>query len=472
MIRQQHKKVSSLWPLPGGNARYLDTTDRMLKWVAAQDAPTRDDLLQWFHEKYNVSRRSIPGYISVMTQLGVIKIDGNRVQLTSFGEKVMQAEGEEKARLVAQRFLQNYVGFPEVLAYYNQANKPIHLIEMVEGLKPEFPQWTSESQYEYRALWLLSLGCLRQVKGREYKITEFGRRMLAEYLGTKPQSKPEPSPPPPPPKPPCPETPSPVEALVQELEEAAMDSAHPKRLETAVARAFQYLGFSVDQWGETGETDVFLKANVGERAYSVVVDAKSRNRGKLQDLPVTALLEHKENNQADYVVVVAGGFAGGRLLRDAKNNDIVLLSVSMLAKWLRLHEKTPLNLEIYRAMFEQPGELKYLPAAIVAASEERLAWAALIVDMLALIEETYEHGLTKPLTAENLFSMLVTRLRGVRYPMEQVEGILHLLTHPAIGAMIGDSESGVTLAMSRATLANVFRTLANQIEIKEPETEV
>jgi hypothetical protein len=465
------KKFSSLWPLPGGNKRYLDTVDRMLKWIASQEQVTRDDLIQWFRETYNVSVNSIPGYISVVTALGVIEIHDGRVQLTDFGKKVLQAsDRQEKARLVTQQFMQRFIGFADVLAFYAQVGGPVHLSQMVEGLKPQFPQWTSIYPYEYRALWLLSLGCLRQVKGREYEITDFGRQMLEEAGHGDKESTASPPPPQQAPSELSTATKSEVEKLIRELEEAATDSAHPQRLETAVARAFQFLGFSVDQWGETGETDVFLQAHVGDQVYRVVVDAKSRHTGKLQDLPITALTEHREKNEADYIVVIAGSFAGGRVLRAAENNGIVLMSVPVLSTWLRLHEQTPLNLDIYRAMFAHPGELKDIPAAIVAAMEERRAWANLVVDLFALIEETYEHGLNQPLASEQIFTMLFTRLRGVRYSRSQITAMLEFLTHPAIRAMIGDPETGVTLAMSQSTLVRVLRSLADLIETTEPET--
>jgi len=118
--------------------------------------------------------------------------------------------------------------------------------------------------------------------------------------------------------------------------------------------------------------------------------------------------------------------------------------------------------------FKGIGEARAI--AIVAAMEERRAWANLVVDLFALIEETYEHGLNQPLASEQLFTMLFTRLRGVRYSRSQITAMLEFLTHPAIRAMIGDPETGVTLAMSQSTLVRVLRSLADLIETTEPET--
>ena len=68
--------------------------------------------------------------------------------------------------------------------------------------------------------------------------------------------------------------------------------------------------------------------------------------------------------------------------------------------------------------------------------------------------------------------MLVTRMRGVRYPNQQVRDAITLLIHPVIEAALGDNETGISLAMNRSTLARALRALADQIETVEAETEV
>jgi len=340
-------------------------------------------------------------------------------------------------------------------------------------LQPHFPQWTSNAQFEYRALWLLSLGCLRQAKGRYYEVTELGRTTAVQFPATPEGHAPlpakseirEPGPTEPVP------TMDEVSRLTTQLEQASTESQAPEHLERAVAEAFEFLGFSVDQLGESGETDVLVRADIGPESYIVVVDANARHDGKLQDLDVLTLQEHLQNNEADYAVVVAGRFAGGKLVRHAEDNDVVLLSVPVLSAWLQLHARTPLNLNEYRVVFTAPGLLDDLPAVLKAAAERQEQWAHLLVDLLELIQETYQHGLNQPLPCNQLFAMLVTRLRGVRYPGQQVQEAIALLTHPAIGAALGDGETGISLAMTRTTLARVLRTLADQIETTEAETE-
>ena len=474
MTRALDKSIQSLWPLPGGNKRYLNTLDQIVKWAASTPEPTREKFNAWLMSQYNVSKGTVGGYLQVVLRLGALESQSDgRLVLTPLGKQILEAEGEAKARIVIERFMHDYLAFREVLAVYARAGGPLHLKEMVRTLQPQFPQWTSDTQFEYRALWLLSLGCLRQVRGRYYEITELGKAVAANFPAVEiriPSRASEEEA----------ETLGPAELapttdevsrMIAELEEAAVDSQAPDRLERAVAEAFEFLGFSVDQLGEPGETDVLVRANIGLESYSVVVDTKARRDGRLQNLEVYTLQEHRRNNEADYAVVVAGRFAGGKIVRHAKENDVVLLSVPLLSSWLQLHARTPLDLNEYRVMFSTPGLLDDLPTALKTAAEKREHWGRLLVDLVELIRETYHHGLNQPLPSDQLFTMLVTRLRGVRYSRQEVREATALLTHPAIGAALGEDEKGISLAMNRHTLARTLRALADQIETIEAETQ-
>jgi predicted transcriptional regulator len=473
MSKKSAKLIPALWPLPGGNSRYLNTLDQILKWASNTPETTRDKFSTWMATQYNASK-SAGGYLQVVLKLGVLESHSDgKLTLTPLGKKILEAEDEAKAKIVIDRFMRDYLAFPEVLAVYAQANSPIHLKEMVEALKPQFPQWTSEAQFEYRALWLLSLGCLHQAKGRYYEITDLGKAVAMQFppsieIRAGPPIEPGQGKKGPPQ---LPSMPNEETQLIAELEAAATDSQAPDRLERAVARSFEYLGFAVDQLGGSGETDVLVWANIGPESYTVVVDAKARSSGKLQNLEVYTLKDHLHKNEADYAVVVAGSFAGGKVINHAKDNQVVLLSVPVIGAWLQLHAHTPLNLSEYRAMFTTPGLVDGLPAVIKSAAEKQQQWSHLLVDLIELIQETYEHGLTQPLPTNQLFAMLVTRLRGVRYAEQEVQEAIALLVHPAFKAALGTVETGIALAMNRHTLAQTFRALADQIETAEAETQ-
>jgi hypothetical protein len=55
MTRPSDKLIRSLWPIPGGNKRYLHTLDRIVKWAATADRATRSAFNEWLMSQYNVS---------------------------------------------------------------------------------------------------------------------------------------------------------------------------------------------------------------------------------------------------------------------------------------------------------------------------------------------------------------------------------------------------------------------------------
>jgi hypothetical protein len=451
----------------------------MVKWVASTPDVTHDKLNEWIQSQYGAKEATATSYARVVFTFGALEVKPGQdfVTVTSLGRKVLEAEGQSKARVVVERFLQDYLGFREVLAVYNRSEDAIHIKQMVERLQPYFPRWTTAAQYEYRALWLLSLGCLHQEHGRYYSITEFGKELADLYP---PIRDIDAEPPPTKGK----VEPDDIKAvagieeeldiadrLTQELAEAAIDSQNPQRLEQSVAEAFEFLGFSVDHLGASGETDVVVRANIGEDSYVVVIDAKARSGGKVEDLNVFTLLDHRKENQADHAVVVAGDFASGKVASHAADNGVLLLTVPLFGQWLSLHAQTPLNLAEYKTIFASAGLLKELPDAVELAAENRKKWGQLLVDLTELIRETYyEQGLLEPLPKDMMFYMLATRLGGVRYSKKEVQQAVDFLTHPAVDAMLADDD-GVSLVMDRPTLARALRALADRIETVETETQ-
>ena len=182
MVEKQDKLIRGLWPLPGGNTRYLHTLNRILRWMAGAPEPILDNAKAWLMSEYNVKEATSHSYLRVVMRLGALETQADgKLALTPFGRQVLEAEGEAKARTVVERFMRDYLAFPEVLTFYAHADGPVHLDEMVDALQPVFPRWTSTAQFEYRALWFISTGCLRQDRGRYYEITDLGIEFAARF---------------------------------------------------------------------------------------------------------------------------------------------------------------------------------------------------------------------------------------------------------------------------------------------------
>jgi len=475
----QAELIQSTFSLPGGKGKYLDTLVEFLTWVAPRAETTRQDALGWFAERFNAAK-SAQYYLPVLRDIGVIESDRGKtgaIRLTETGRVILEADLEEQTRIVAERFVSQFVANREVLRLFASSDRPVPLREVHERLAPQFSSWTTPTQFDYRLSWFDSLGLLRCVSGRTFEITQFGREYSERFPPDEPHTQPVPSPvrgmkvdgEPIKPRPHLIATPN--HDLFAELHAASTDSSNSDRFEMALARAFERLGFSVTQLGKAGNTDVLIKAPAGSETYLAVVDAKARGTGKVDQLEPLHLKDHQSLNDADYAVVVAGGFAGGKVASHAQEQGITLLPLPVLEEWLKLHDAWPQDLMAYRSIFAIKGLVEKLPAELLRVTSDRKRWGKLLADVVDLFGETYGHGLGDPLSARDVFKMLVTRKRGVDYPEKDVAGVLELLNHPVVGAL-ARKDGGYILVMSRETLALRLRRLAEEVEVMDDQESV
>jgi hypothetical protein len=456
--------VQSIFSLPGGNGRYIDAMHEFLAWLEPRATTTREDAFGWFQDRFNAVKTAA-NYLPVLRDFGVVELERGRngaIRLTEMGRAVLGIDRPEQARLLAERFMTHFVANREILGLFALSEHPLSRNEVHQRLGPRFPSWKTATQLDFRLNWFGSLGLLAPVQGRTFEITDQGREFARRY----------------PPDPAASEdgqatvsreaASNPLESLLDELRAASTDSSKPVRFEAALARAFETLGFAVQQLGAAGDTDVLVEASIGDETYSVVVDAKARGSGKVDQLEVLSLKDHQASNRADYVVVVAGNFAGGKVAGHAQEQGITLLPLPVLEDWLRLHDTWPQDLLVYRSLFKLKGMVEKLPTDLLQVAKDRKRWGKLLADVVDLFSETYESGLTEPLSIREVFKMLVTRKRGVHYPEKDVAGIMELLGHPVVGAL-AKKDDGYILAMSRETLALRLRRLAEEVESLEFE---
>ena len=448
--------IQSIFSLPGGRGQYHLTLIEFSRWLQEQPKADRRAAQEWFQSRFGAGK-SAPYYFPVVRDLDVIEYDrGNDgpIRLTEAGRTLLNSEPDQQQKLLADRFMSTFVANREILDVYRRSSSAVGLNELRKKLEPAFPTWTTAAQFDFRLRWFESLGLLSSAGGTNYQITPLGQEYAKRYPVDRTSPKPDLVPV---------STKTPLDLLIDELRAASIDSSRPVRFETALAQAFEALGFTVRQLGDSGDTDVLVQAPAGHDSYVIVADAKARASGKVDQLEVLHLKDHQSLNKADYAVVVAGSFAGGKVAFHAGEQGVTLLPLSVLEAWLKLHESWPQDLIAYRSIFEIKGLVEKLPPELLRLNTHRKRWGKLLADIIDLFSETYEHGLSDPLSSRDVFRMLVTRSRGVPYPEPDVISILELLSHPVVGALSRKQE-GYSLVMSRETLGLRLRRLAEEVE--------
>ena len=109
----------------------------------------------------------------------------------------------------------------------------------------------------------------------------------------------------------------------------------------------------IDPSLEQGVFEPEATAAMGEKAYRVLIDSKSRAVGVVQqnDVNFQVLEKQKQKASADHVAVVGSDFAGGQLEDFAAENQVRLLRANELRELLVAHAESIFPLDVLRRLF-------------------------------------------------------------------------------------------------------------------------
>ena len=133
------------------------------------------------------------------------------------------------------------------------------------------------------------------------------------------------------------------------LQDTQHDSRNWRRFEAAVGEALSYLDFDVLNLGQPGEPEGIAQAfsmpsgniptaeNPRPPLYSFSFDAKSSKHGvaKTGNIPLDAVVQHREKHNANYALVVGPGFSDGSLATRCEQQEVTPMMASDLGRLLK-----------------------------------------------------------------------------------------------------------------------------------------
>ena len=239
-----------------------------------------------------------------------------------------------------------------------------------------------------------------------------------------------------------------TQKLCNELRAAQHDTENPILFEKAVANAFRSLGFQAKHIGGPGDTDVDAHALLGDQSYSLVIDAKTSQRGRPRgNINYDPLKNHQEQHAADYAIVVAPAFAGGDTITFAEKQGIGLQETGLLIQLIEESASSGGSLYFLRDIFSKVGLLKLnLDAHLQSRNDVMLAMKAVLE-----VFETHQRGEEKSASLETGSVYWMLKGKGGKYPRHYVEYAVDLLANPLVGILEKKGEGHVlTLPASKA----------------------
>jgi DNA-binding Xre family transcriptional regulator len=421
--------------LPKGPKEYIPSLLKMLEWVGKNKQPRVEDFNLWCRAEFGTSSDKSDHYRRIPQRLSLVTKTGQTLRLTEQGILLISMPTEEVKQYILNVLLPRYIGLNEILSFFAKSKDIVHLTTLAQNLKPKFSQWVSISHYEERVRWLIALDALEQVGGREYQITEIGLKVIGSSADEVIQF-----------------VQKTLHSLIDELRNAARDSANSKRLELAVLRAFEFLGFLVIEKGYSNEPDIILEALIGDiLRYRVTVDTKASQSGKITSshIDFAAIASHRKKYKANYAIIVGESFAQGRLIEQAAEHNIALITIDVLCKWLELYDADVLDFDIQRTIFDCQGQVAELPETFQIADQHFLRSVSLINHITAILSAKAPNNPEKIMTSRDVAAILGHV--GLDYSEEDVNEAFLFLKYIGIIKSF-DSDKTYYLSMSQKML--------------------
>ena len=148
-------EARSIWPLPGGTAKYIATLQRFLQLCS--DRPSRTDFTERVLREFPTVRsaQSVRSYVQyVLIPLDLVQSTADTIELTTNGRAFLRQK--DPRRKLASLLEKQIWGVSDLLTILQDEPKTIGSLSM-EMQDRGFP-WKSDWQIRYRLNWLRAVG--------------------------------------------------------------------------------------------------------------------------------------------------------------------------------------------------------------------------------------------------------------------------------------------------------------------------
>jgi len=162
-------KSASLWPLPGGQEKFFESLLGFLDEIGAQK-PTLDSITAWVMKNFEkvTKHKVVESYIrAVLTPLGLINFDGDRIVLTEDGELLRSQRDRAILLDLLKRNISGVVELLDLLATSRVTMEQAH-----EHLSKTIGvSWATDAQVKFRLQWLTATGTIER-DGKYWRLAQ------------------------------------------------------------------------------------------------------------------------------------------------------------------------------------------------------------------------------------------------------------------------------------------------------------
>ena len=262
------------------------------------------------------------------------------------------------------------------------------------------------------------------------------------------------------------------------------DSGNSKRLEAAVSDALRYLDFDVQDLGRSGEPEGIAMAfatptvskpteeNPRPPLYSFTFDAKSSKHSvaKTGNIPLDAVVEHRDRYNANYALVVAPGFSEGALGNRCEQQRVTPMSTADLGRLLECTvEYGAIPVTTFREVFEcyNPGDVSDWVEALDARMK---ANRKLTIDVFINALEELKGKVPDALAASTVAFICREKLGVVEVQEADVISLAKGL-QVIVPDLVGVEDDRIVVNASASRVAEAVRTQMEKLHGNEDHAE-
>lgn len=163
-------KAKGVMSLPGGWKNYVIFIIKSLKKIDA-DSPSRSDFINWMKKEFNLTGQIVTKwYLHTLFDLELTEDYEGGVKLSKIGQEFLRTRDTEIILLV---LLKNFAGFVDILALLYSENASLEKIHKKLLITYNFG-WKTDNQTNVRLKWLMALGYVNALSGKEFGLTVKG----------------------------------------------------------------------------------------------------------------------------------------------------------------------------------------------------------------------------------------------------------------------------------------------------------
>jgi predicted RNA-binding protein with PUA-like domain len=266
---------------------------------------------------------------------------------------------------------------------------------------------------------------------------------------------------------------SPVDQLCRDLRDAQFDTSHPDTFEALLAEALQLLGLEAEHLGGPGNPDVVVVGRLGSDTYTAVIEGKTCGKGEVLGLGRVnygSISDHREEHTADYALIVAPAFSGGKLVDHAIKNRVGILTTEALVSILKRHDQFPFSIAELRHLFECQGLAEGVDRELGRVHHRHREYIELAATVLQVFDQLQRlQEASEPITGSAIHLYLLGQARQEEIPSpsrRQIDEALDLLSNPVVDVLEKGS-GGYVLTLPPTAARRRLEALASLLSSEE-----